>query len=247
MRSAKRQMDDCEIWAKEYLVFCGFNPNDVVFEPDGNVTPDFLVERRIAVEVRRLNKHWEAASGDLVPLEKLERPFLAELNRCLDSYGNPVGGTSWCVFPLIKRPQLTRNWAKLLRTELGHFAKGEVYGNTGTISIDENLKFRLERRSQPGERTFTLAGIADSDHAGWVGDDLCKNLQICIDEKSAKIATRKPNYSIWWLILVDHIMGGRPGSGGPPEIDHDWNKVIVIHPADYNRAYEIRSPKSSGD
>ena len=30
----------------------------VVYEPDGKVPPDFLVDGRIAVEVRRLNQHY---------------------------------------------------------------------------------------------------------------------------------------------------------------------------------------------
>jgi hypothetical protein len=29
-----------------------------IHEPDGNVTPDFLVDRRIAVEARILNQHF---------------------------------------------------------------------------------------------------------------------------------------------------------------------------------------------
>ena len=40
-----------------YLRHCGYE--DIVYEPDGKVPPDFLVNRRIAVEVRRLNQNFK--------------------------------------------------------------------------------------------------------------------------------------------------------------------------------------------
>jgi hypothetical protein len=42
--------------AENYLTSLGFE--NVVFEPDGNIPPDFFVDDRIAVEVRRLNQHF---------------------------------------------------------------------------------------------------------------------------------------------------------------------------------------------
>jgi hypothetical protein len=40
--------------AKDYLETIS---NDVVFEPDGNIPPDFKLNQVIAVEVRRLNQN----------------------------------------------------------------------------------------------------------------------------------------------------------------------------------------------
>jgi len=48
-------MDSSETLAKEYLRFLGYT--DIIYEPDGNIPPDFLVNGRIAVEVRRLNQN----------------------------------------------------------------------------------------------------------------------------------------------------------------------------------------------
>jgi hypothetical protein len=42
--------------AEAYLKSLGFK--NVVFEPDGNIPPDFSMDGRIAVEVRRLNQHF---------------------------------------------------------------------------------------------------------------------------------------------------------------------------------------------
>jgi hypothetical protein len=47
--------------AAAYLRHLGYV--DVVHEPDGNVTPDFLVDGRIAVEVRRLNQNFHSKRG----------------------------------------------------------------------------------------------------------------------------------------------------------------------------------------
>lgn len=37
-----------------------------------------------------------------------------------------------------------------------------------------------------------------------------------------------------------HIMAGEPGN---VEVEHDWDKVIVIFPESYSRAYEVRSTR----
>jgi hypothetical protein len=51
-------MNSKEKIAQNYLVSLGFK--DIVFEPDGNIPPDFAVEGKIAVEVRRLNQNYFA-------------------------------------------------------------------------------------------------------------------------------------------------------------------------------------------
>ncbi len=38
---------------------------DVVFEPDGNISPDFSIDDRIAAEVRRLNQHFFTEDGKI--------------------------------------------------------------------------------------------------------------------------------------------------------------------------------------
>ncbi len=50
-----QRMDQSESHARDYLEHLGLGR--VVYQPDGNVPPDFLVDGRIAVEVRRLNEN----------------------------------------------------------------------------------------------------------------------------------------------------------------------------------------------
>jgi hypothetical protein len=50
-------MDCTEKRVAEFLSHRGYH--DIVFEPDGNVAPDFLVNKCIAIEVRRLNQNYD--------------------------------------------------------------------------------------------------------------------------------------------------------------------------------------------
>jgi hypothetical protein len=64
-----------------------------------------------------------------------------------------------------------------------------------------------------------------------------KNLTICIDEKTRKIAPYRKKYSEWWLVLVDFMFGG---TERPVQVIHDWDKVLVTHPSNYAAAYEVK-------
>ena len=61
-----------EQWAYEYLVDRGFA--DLIYEPDGNVPPDFLIDGYIAVEARRLNQN-EESTGGYRGLEEVWQPL----------------------------------------------------------------------------------------------------------------------------------------------------------------------------
>ena len=78
-------MDSSERIVLEYLFYRGFK--SVVYEPDGNVPPDFLVNGRIAVEVRRLNQHKETAAGPR-GLEQVAYPLDAKFRRLLATLGH---------------------------------------------------------------------------------------------------------------------------------------------------------------
>jgi hypothetical protein len=50
-------MDPSERCAANFLAQRGYK--NVVYEPDGNVPPDFLVDGYLAVEIRRLNQNFD--------------------------------------------------------------------------------------------------------------------------------------------------------------------------------------------
>jgi hypothetical protein len=233
-----------ERWAQEYLEHRGFK--DVVFEPDGNVPPDFLVNGNIAIEVRRLNQHHEAESGEPEGLEQLAAPLDKRLKALLETLGPPENDVSWYVSYTFKRPQLTKKWQAVVLEKLRPFQSGAVDAGDRVVRIDRNFRLSLKRASEPGRLAFFMGGHIDSNAGGWVVPELKANLTRCIREKTLKIEAYPPGsansyrsrYPEWWLIFVDFINGG---TQEPVRVKHNWDKVLVMHPSNYAGAYEIKS------
>ena len=101
-------MDSSEKLVENHLRHRGYC--DLVYEPDGNVPPDFLVNGTIAVEVRRLNQinfSGPAAKG----LEEVAIPLWNKIIALLASMGAPTKGESWFVHFRFSRP--VENWKTL--------------------------------------------------------------------------------------------------------------------------------------
>src|SRR5437867_7019158 len=94
-------MDSSERIVSEYLSHHGFR--DVVFEPDGDRTPDFLLNGRIAVEVRRLNQNEDTPNGPR-GLGEGAIPLQAKVSRLLGTLGSSDGGETWYVVYSFRRP-----------------------------------------------------------------------------------------------------------------------------------------------
>ena len=71
-------MDASERIAYEFLKYSGYK--DIVYEPDGNVPPDFLVNTRIAIEVRRLNQNY-CKNGNFKGLEETAIPLWKKIEK----------------------------------------------------------------------------------------------------------------------------------------------------------------------
>ncbi len=85
-----------------FLSSIGFT--DLKYEPDGQVPPDFLVNGRIAVEVRRLNQNLEDSSGEPEGLEEVFDPFLNNLEQYLPTIAPGQAAGSWYVTAHVSRP-----------------------------------------------------------------------------------------------------------------------------------------------
>lgn len=66
----ERKANEEELRAQEYLLSLDYT--DIVYEPLGNVTPDFVIDKSIAVEVRRLNRNY-MKDEHLVSMENYEK------------------------------------------------------------------------------------------------------------------------------------------------------------------------------
>lgn len=129
-------MDATERVVSNFLKGLGYDP---VYEPDGNVPPDFLVNGSIAVEARRLN-HNELTSDGHRGLEETAVPLRFNLKRLLRDLGPPRGNTSWRVFYQFKRP--LPPWSELdrcLRRALETF-RNEHYQEPACLGIGQNFR-----------------------------------------------------------------------------------------------------------
>ncbi|WP_150112160.1 hypothetical protein [Desulfonatronovibrio hydrogenovorans] len=233
-------MDRSEQMVFEYLSHHGFR--EVIYEPDGNIPPDFLIDGRIAVEVRRLNQNEDTPNGHR-GLENVAIPLHAKVRTLLRTLG-PSDGVSWYVMYRFRRP--LPPWDQLaftLRAELIEFRKNNNCGKTKrTVSPKFIISLIKAGRLYPD--FFVPGGFVDGDSGGFVLSELNRNIRICVTEKTRKVAFVREKYPEWWLVLVDNI------GHGIDERDHDdvrqlfhfehsWNKIVLVNPLDTKQGYVL--------
>ncbi|MDB6090291.1 MAG: hypothetical protein JWN85_3075 [Gammaproteobacteria bacterium] len=237
-------MDDSERLAEQYLFALGRGA--VVFEPDGNVPPDFSLNRIIGVEVRRLNQNYQRSDGSTEGLEELAIPLWQRLKRLLLTLGPSVGGESWFVCMGFRRP--FSPWQPLqvmIEQELLAFKDRATRSRT-TIQITQNFELNLIRAGKDHGTFFLLGASSDDDSGGWVMSEVERNLRLCIAEKERKIERYRSQYSEWWLVLADHISYSMDPEDREifradmmPSIRHTFDQIVLIDPRDHRRAFEI--------
>lgn len=237
----RRSMDAAEQLADAYLRFAGHN--QIVFEPDGNIPPDFLVDQRIAVEVRRLNQahhDGERFRG----LEEVEVPLSRFVRRTLNSLGPPQDGRSWFVSYSFSRPlPPKRQLGAEIRAALSSFLSEPQAGHT-RFKITEGFSLTIFPAGKPHDQMFLLGGYSDNESGGWVLGELETHLKRCIAEKAKKIAPYQARYETWWLLLADHIAYGldeldRAQFKEGINISHDFDRVVLISPLNASYAFDL--------
>ena len=226
-------MDASEELAEKLLRHMGFL--SVVYEPDGNVPPDFLVDGRIAVEVRRLNQSHDSGSG-MRGLEETFIPLWPKIENLVHSLG-PAKDESWFVFFRFSRP--VQPWKSLepkLRAALTAFM---AQADRSRCVVYEENGFELEvaRASQPLEHYFRMGGSSDREAGGFIVSEMLENITHCANEKLQKISRVRNKYKEWWLVLPDHIGLGLSEYDRQQFLAHakrptGWDKIIVVDPRD---------------
>ena len=236
-------MDDSEQLADQYLR--SLSLGGVVYEPDGNIPPDFLLGSGIAVEVRRLNQNYEFADGSTQGLEQLAIPLWKRFKTFLPSLGQSVNGECWYVGLDFRRPlEEWKTLRPLVKSELCTFMARPLRSRT-TVQITPNLSLDLLRSGKDHGSFFLLGASSDDDSGGWVMGEVERNLCFCITEKEKKIEPYRSKYPEWWLVLADHIDYSMDKEDRPvfraevmPRIQHRFSKIVLIDPRDYRRAFE---------
>jgi hypothetical protein len=236
-------MDESEQLAQQYLSSLNIGP--VVFEPDGNVPPDFSIGGKIAVEVRRLNQNFEFPDGTRQGLEQLSIPLWKRFKSFLPSLGPSLNGECWYVGLDYRRPlEQWRTLDPLVRSQLRTFMAQPVRSQT-TLRVTPSLSLDLIRSGKDHGSFFVLGASSDDDSGGWVMGEIERNLRLCVAEKERKIEPYRSKYSTWWLVLPDHIdyaMQDEDRSAFRcevmPRIPHRFDKIVLLDPRDYRRSVE---------
>lgn len=240
-------MDGSEKLVEEYLKSLGFG--DVRYQPDGNVTPDFLVDGRIAVEVRRLNSNYFNDGGEWqVGLEKAAKPLWRHVREYLTGLGPaPASGQSWFVSFRFGRPvpawkPLRRALDGVLRPFMSHPIQQPFERQ---LDVPGELRIRVFKSPIRKQAFFALLGASDMDEPSWLIEKIERNLNYCIAQKSLKIKAFRAKYPEWWLILPDHI--------GYSLYDLDqrilleksiknpgaFDQIMLLDPLKTNRAFQV--------
>jgi len=225
--------------AYEHLLFRGHL--DVVYEPDGNITPDFLVDGHIAVEVRRLNQN----DFNVMPhrgLEESEIPLRMHLVRLLASYG--TSNVTRFIGLDFRRP--LPKWSvieKGARTFLDNVVAGALPEGVMRM-VAPNVKLEYLCAVADARDAFELGVENDDDWGGWLLEQFDKNLRLCVDKKARKFAQFRSRYPEWWLVLIDQVAYGltehdRQQFRQNTRIEHDWDKIIIVSPIDHSYYFEM--------
>ncbi|MGD0023388.1 MAG: hypothetical protein ABSC37_02005 [Xanthobacteraceae bacterium] len=174
-------MDTSEKHVADFLAGRGYT--DIVYEPDGNVPPDFLVDGRIAIEVRRLNQNFDSGPK-MQGLEEVAMPLRRNIKALALSLGPPKSGMSWFVFYSFGRP--LESW-KILKSKIRASLIG--FMNDAT---NEAKSWKLGRRFElevfPATKLFrtfyVMGGHVDRESGGWLVPEMQKNLNLCIHRKN---------------------------------------------------------------
>lgn len=235
-------MNDSEKFVYEYLTSHALGK--VIYEPDGKVPPDLLVDGRIAVEVRRLNQNEETDTG-YRGLEEVSRPLIAVVGKALAAMGPPGDTGSWFVHYSFSRPlppwkELEKQLEVALRTFRDQPSlQTEATSGTRTFS----LSFIRSKKRHPN--LFLLGGYSDDDEGGFVVSEMERNLRICIAEKSRKVARVRSKYPEWWLAFDDRIGYASLAASDRDRLraliqpEEPWSKIILVNPLDPHRGFEL--------
>jgi len=199
----QRGMNADELIAQATFHQMGFT--QIRFEPDGNSTPDFLLNNRIAVEVRRLNQNTEQ-DGKNRGLEETFSSFLHGMQALLHQMSEPDGESWWVTFSFSRpvepwaalKPRIKEALAEFktrpIRTNCVIFSSGKFWlevAKASVVSVDDPMFYYL---------------IGDDGDAGGVKvPEIIRNAEICSKLKIAKTAEHRSKYPEWWLLLVNQF------------------------------------------
>ena len=186
---------------------------NVVFEPDGNITPDFAVNSSIGVEVRRLNQYFFKGEPP-IGLEQISFPLINAFTKTAEKLNSLYTGISYWVDIDYKRSLSTKihktkkNMERDMELALKNFLDLQVSDFPYEISVNSEIIFTFYESNPGNGKLFPALSSFDSDAGGENISVYVENIRHCITEKSFIVSKRLDKYHEWWLYLVDNMEFG---------------------------------------
>jgi hypothetical protein len=227
--------------AYNFLIEQGFD--SVNYEPNGESTPpDFLIDKNIGVEVRRMNKHI-VLNDNKVPIEKTEFEFVPRFRKALKELENTKLKYSIAVTLRYQRPiKVSKELMENIKDSIKATTEKELFGQE--IKFSPQIKYELYKGNGKSDETYNLIIISDRDRGGIVQDARYEALKLCIEEKTNKLKSLRNSYDELWLILVDDIFSRvdyttKQDFQRFPEIKTIFNRVVLISKRDNSKWIDI--------
>jgi hypothetical protein len=222
--------------------------DDVVYEPDGNVPPDFLVAGELAVEVRTLNQNYFGGNAPK-GLERDHRRIEHVLHSALRHFDRPVSGQAYLVILRFSRPLGDLKCLKEnLRQKLQVFMDNP-HETPHEVSLTSGIAITIVKAPKPNRQTFRIGALSDWDSGGFVAGLYIRNIRHCIEDKTAKVSAYKGRYPRWWLVLVDGLSGfSAHDKDDRAELESvrnnlvkspPWERILVLSPHPGNELIDI--------
>lgn len=223
---------------------CVYGEDNIEFEPDGNIPPDFVAYEDLAIEVRRLNSH-EFYGDNAIPARRHDVFLNNYLEKKLNLMAPPENGLSWHIQLSYESAPEKAEWKR--DQLLIHEFLSAIETKPTSSKIKENLTDKLRITALPGtynsKKTF-LSGVVNTTRVGaLLQESLRKNIEFCIIEKSKKITPYIDKYPVWTLILVNHMSPWIPD----PELTWlrknvkrcSWSEIVLLHCEDPRYYYML--------
>lgn len=212
--------------------------DSVIFEPDGNVPPDFLINQQVAVEVRRLNQHKKGEG-----LETSWYRLFYIIKGILDDFGKADSAETYFVSYYFSRPiGFRKNLRSKIKTVLENHL---ILGGSKNYYLGEFLEINIFPSSNALNQTYNIGAISDRDGGGFVVANVYQNLLHIIREKEKKITPYNKKYPHWWLIVIDHISYGLDQTDKSQlrdimPIETVFEKVILLNKKDGSVSFHYK-------
>ena len=235
-----RKMNPDEQIAFNYLLSVGHD--DIIYEPDGNIPPDFSLGSQIGVEVRRLNQHHfhgihtKGLEEGQFRLNTAIKGILREFDEdaLVDAY--------WLVLNYRRPLGKLKKIKSRMKEELVSFLQSQP-PTPHEVTITPRLSMKVLQAGYKDLQRFSIGIESDDDSGGWVIPMYKANIEHCIMEKTGKINPYQTRYARWWLILIDRLLGlsAHEVSEHTKNISKldSFERVIIIDPITSNELFEL--------